>query len=113
MAVVSIAAVPSAAQDRAAETLGPSNAAWDTERAFAEMERLRAEVAVLKGIAAAQAALLAWNRERAGSGAGPAVLSARLCEEPGLEIWCRVLPVTFGASAAAASVEGHGKDGER
>ena len=146
--LVSMAAVPAMAQERGAETLvpetlvpetlvpetpvpetpvpetpvpataGPESAVWDLERAFVEMERLQAEVAVLKGIARAQAALLAWNRQRAetlgpNSGAGPAVLSARLCAEPGLEIWCRVLPATFGAGAAEAAGDGQGKDGER
>ena len=126
--LVSMAAVPAMAQERGAETLvpgtpvpataGPESAAWDLERAFVEMERLQAEVAVLKGIARAQAALLAWNRERAetlgpDSGAGPAVLSARLCAEPGLEIWCRLLPATFGRDAANAADHGQGKDGER
>ena len=123
MLLVSMTAVPAVAQERVGETLvqetpGPESAAWDLERAFMEMERLQAEVAVLKGIARAQAALLAWNRERAetlgpDSGAGPAVLSARLCAEPEVEIWCRVLPATFGAGAAEAADHGQGKDGER
>ena len=107
------APAPAAAQERAAET-----GAWDLERAFVEMERLQGEVAVLRGIARAQAALLAWNRERAetlgpDSGAGTAVLSASLCAEPALAPWCRVLPATFGAGAAEAADDGHGKDGER
>ena len=94
------------------------SAAWDMERAFVEMERLRAEVAVLKGIAAAQAALLAWNRERAETLGpdgvpGSAVLSPRLCAEPELAPWCSVLPATFGAGAAKAVDNRHGKDGER
>ena len=42
-----------------------------------------------------------------------AVLSARLCAEPGLAIWCRALPATFGADAAGAADDGYGKDGER
>ena len=113
MLLVSMAAATAIAQERS-----PESAAWDLERAFVEMERLQAEVAVLKGIAGAQAALLAWNRERAetlgpDSGAGPAVLSARLCAEPALAPWCRALPATFGADAAEAADHGHGKDGER
>ena len=110
MAIVSMTATAATAEDRLAPA---ESAAWDMERAFVEMERLQAEVAVLKGIARAQAALLAWNRERVSSGAGPAALSARLCAEPGLEIWCRALPSTFGAGAAEAADHGHGKDGER
>ena len=70
--------------------------AWDAERAVAGMERLRAEIRVLTGLAAAQAGLLAWNRVRAETGAGPAVLPASLCAEAALAPWCRVLPVTFG-----------------
>jgi len=114
-AIVTVTATAAIAEDRLPPAEG---AAWDLERAFVEMERLQAEVAVLKGIARAQAALLAWNRERAetlgpDSGAGPAVLSARLCAEPGLEIWCRLLPATFGRDAANAADHGQGKDGER
>ena len=73
---------------------------WTIERAYAEMERLRAEIRLLNGLAGAQAALLALNRERAASGAGPAVLDARLCADPTLAPWCRVLPETFGEDAA-------------
>ncbi|MDE0051566.1 MAG: hypothetical protein OXO52_17390 [Rhodospirillales bacterium] len=69
-------------------------------RAFTEMERLRAEIRLLSGLAGAQAALLALNRERAAGGAGPAVLDARLCADPALALWCRVLVETFGESAA-------------
>ena len=122
MLLVSMAAVTAIAQERdpetlvpetlGPETLVPESAAWDLERAFVEMERLQAEVAVLKGIARAQAALLAWNRERADSGAGAAALSERLCDEPGLEIWCRALPATFGVGAAEVADDGHGKDEE-
>ena len=111
--LVCMAAWPSAAQEGVPSGEGR---AWDTERAFEEMERLRMEVALLRRLGEAQAALLAWNRERAGSGAGPAVLSARLCAEPGLAIWCRALPATFGADAAGAAKAAdheHGKDGER
>ena len=113
LAFISLGESPAGAQERVSES-----AAWDMERAFVEMERLRVEVAVLKGIAAAQAALLAWNRERAETVGpdgvpGPVVLAARLCAEPELEIWCRALPATFGAGAAEAVDNGHGKDGER
>ena len=98
---------PASAQDgpRAAES-----GAWDGERAFAGIERLEAEIVLLRGLAGAQKALLAWNRARTESGAGPAVLPAHLCEEPALAPWCRALPATFGADAADG---GRGEDGGR
>ena len=101
---------------------GPAGAgedeAWDRERAFVEMERLQAEIGVLRALAAAQAALLAWNRERAESGAAPVVLPRALCAEDtrvgeGLAPWCRALPATFGPDAATVADGGQGKDGER
>ena len=70
------------------------------ERAYTEMERLRAEIRLLSGLAGAQAALLALNRERVAGGAGAAVLDARLCADPALAPWCRVLVETFGDDAA-------------
>ena len=96
MALAWMAAVPVAAQEWPA--VGGAEA-WDSERAFVEMERLRAEIGVLRGLAGAQAALLAWNRERAEGGAAPAVLASGLCAEPVLAAWCRALPATFGESA--------------
>ena len=121
--LVSMAGVPAIAQERGPEThvpetrmpetLGPRSVTWDLERAFVEMERLQAEVALLRRLGEAQAALLAWNRERADSGAGPAALSARLCAEPALAIWCGALPATFGADAAEPADDGHGRDKER
>ena len=108
--LASMAVQPLAAQ----EGVSPGESrAWDTERAFEELERLQAEVALLRRLGEAQAALLAWNRERAGSGAGPAVLSARLCAEPGLAIWCRALPATFGVDAVSARENGQEEDGGR
>ena len=85
--------------------------AWDAERAFLEMERMQAEIAVLRALAGAQAALLALNRERAESGASPVVLPQALCAEKELAPWCRALPATFGADAAAAADGRDGKDG--
>ena len=105
--LVCMAARASAAQESLPSGEGR---AWDMERAFEEMERLRAEVALLRRLGEAQAALLAWNRERAGSGAGPAVLSARLCAEPGLAVWCRALPATFGADTVSARENGQEED---
>ena len=104
------ATAPASAQSAA--SIG-ENEAWDYKRAWTEMERLQAEIAVLKGLAAAQAALLALNRERFGSGSGPAVLDARLCEEPALEGWCRALPATFGGRPEGGAGQGRAEDGER
>ena len=91
--------------------------AWNAERAFLEMERLQAEIGVLRALAGAQAALLAWNRERVGSNGAAAVLAPHLCAEDtrageGLAPWCRALPATFGADAAMAADERDGKDDE-
>ena len=91
---------------------------WDAERAVAGMEQLRAEIRVLTGLAAAQAGLLAWNRARAETGAGPAVLPASLCAETALAPWCRVLPATFGSAATdpddpAGMAEPPARDGQR
>ena len=74
------------------------------------MERLREEIAVLRGLAGAQAALEAWNRERAESGAGPASLGVHLCEAAEVAPWCRALPATFGAGAAPGAGNAHGGD---
>ena len=72
--------------------------AWDRDRAFAGMERLRAEIVVLGGLHGAQRELLQWNRERIKTGRPPAVLPARLCREAELTAWCPLLPATFGAA---------------
>ena len=71
---------------------------WDRKRAFAEMERLRAEIVMLGGLHGAQRELLLWNRERIKSGGSPAVLPARLCRAAALGAWCPMLPATFGAA---------------
>ena len=76
---------------------GPATA-WDRERAFAGMERLRAEIVVLGGLHGAQRELLQWNRERIKTGRAPALLQARLCREAALSAWCPLLPATFGAA---------------
>ena len=77
--------------------------AWDRERAFAGMERLRAEIVVLGGLHGAQRELLQWNRERIKTGRAPAVLPPRLCREMPLEAWCPLLPATFGVASRAAA----------
>ena len=70
--------------------------AWDRERAFAGMERLRAEIVTLGGLHGAQQELLQWNRERIKTGRPPALLPTRLCREAALAAWCPLLPATFG-----------------
>ena len=77
--------------------------AWDRERAFAGMERLRAEIVVLGGLHGAQRELLQWNRERIKTGRAPALLPARLCREVALAAWCPLLPATFGVLGRAAA----------
>ena len=77
--------------------------AWDRERAFAGMERLRAEIVVLGGLHGAQRELLQWNRERIKTGRAPAVLPPRLCREIPLGAWCPLLPATFGVASRAAA----------
>ena len=78
--------------------------AWDRERAFAGMERLRAEIVVLGGLHGAQQELLQWNRERIKTGRTPAVLPVRLCREMPLGAWCPLLPATFGAAGQRAAM---------
>ena len=77
--------------------------AWDRERAFAGMERLRAAIVVLSGLHGAQRELLQWNRERVKTGRPPAVLPTRLCREAELGAWCALLPATFGAASRHAA----------
>ena len=77
--------------------------AWDRERAFAGMERLRAEIVTLSGLHGAQRELLQWNRERIKTGRAPAVLPPRLCREIPLGAWCPLLPATFGVAGRAAA----------
>ena len=77
--------------------------AWDRERAFAGMERLRAEIVMLSGLHGAQRELLQWNRERIKTGRAPAVLPSRLCREIPLGAWCPLLPATFGVASRATA----------
>ena len=67
--------------------------AWDRERAFAGMERLRSEIVTLSGLRRAQLELLQWNRERIKTGRAPALLQARLCREAALS---RLVPIVAG-----------------
>ena len=77
--------------------------AWDRERAFAGMERLRAEIVVLGALHGAQRELLQWNRERIKTGRAAAVLPPRLCREMPLGAWCPLLPATFGVASRATA----------
>lgn len=77
--------------------------------ALAEMERLRGEIQTLAAIRGAQAALLAWNRERARTGAPPAALSTAPCLDAALESWCRLLPATFGDDVSGETSGGNGR----
>ena len=99
-----------ASEDAARQIAGAAEAAhrdpgmaWDRERAFAGMERLRAGIVVLGGLRDAQRELLQWNRERIKTGRAPALLPARLCREVALAAWCPLLPATFGVLGRAAA----------
>ena len=99
-----------ASEDAARQIAGAGEAAhrdpglaWDRERAFAGMERLRAEIVMLSGLRDAQQGLLQWNRERIKTGRAPAVLPPRLCREMPLAAWCPLLPATFGVLGRAAA----------
>ena len=59
-----------------------------------EMDRMRAEIAILAAIRKTQEALVEWNRSRPGS--PPDSLPRDLCARPALAAWCRLLPATFG-----------------
>ncbi len=64
-------------------------------RALGAIEDMRAEIARLAALRDAQAALLAWNRARAGTGMPPAALSPALCREAAIAAWCPLLRATF------------------
>ena len=87
---------------------GTDDAAQARAQALAAMERLRGEIQTLAAIRDAQAALLAWNRERAKTGAAPAALSAAPCRDPALKAWCPLLPATFGEDIDGSS-RGNGR----
>lgn len=72
-------------------------------QALAAMEALQEELQVLSSLRDAQAALLAWNRENARTGAAPQALPPRLCHEPAIAAWCPLLPATFGRAATEDS----------
>ena len=85
------------------------DAAQSRAKALAEMERLRDEIQTLAAVRGAQAALLAWNRERARTGAPPAALSTAPCRDAALEPWCRLLPATFGNDVSGKNSGGDGR----
>ncbi len=88
---------------------GTDDAARARAQALAAMERLRDEIQTLAAIRDAQAALLAWNRERAKTGTAPAALSATPCRDPALKAWCPLLPATFGEDMSGESSRGNGR----
>ena len=59
-------------------------------------ERIEGEIVELEALAAAQAALVEWNRTRASADLPPAALSSDVCVGDALERWCGLLPATFG-----------------
>ena len=85
------------------------DAARARANALAAMERLRGEIQTLAAIRDAQAALLAWNRERARTGVPPAALSAAPCRDPALKPWCLSLPATFGEDMSGENSGGNGR----
>ena len=93
----------------AQEAPSPSAAEKARANALAAMERLRGEIQTLAAIRDAQAALLAWNRERARTGVPPAALSAAPCRDPALAAWCPLLPATFGKDMSGENPGGNGR----
>lgn len=93
----------------AQEAPSPSAAEKARANALAAMERLRGEIQTLSAIRDTQAALLAWNRERARTGVPPAALSAAPCRDPALKPWCLSLPATFGKDMSGENSGGSGR----
>ena len=67
----------------------------ETREGATALERLRAEVVLLRRLARAQKALAAGNAARARTDLPPQRLDARLCRHPRLGPWCRRLHHTF------------------
>lgn len=88
-AALALAAAPASAD-------APDGHAAAVAAVQAAQERLRDEMATMRGVAAAQELLGRWNALRARDGRPPAALPAALCDRPGLAAWCRALPATFG-----------------
>ena len=113
-------AAPGLARDAAAglrpdartTVLAAAGAVPVRERALAEMERLRDEIRTLSAVRDAQAALLAWNRERTKTGAAPAALPQALCRDPAMTAWCQLLPATFGRNGPGEESRGEAHDGD-
>ena len=96
---------PGAAQPAAGAVLDPAAAL--RQQALAAMETQREEIATLAALKHAQAALLAWNRDRTEWGEAPVFLAATLCADPAIDAWCALLPATFGTSSGE---DGHDRD---
>ena len=75
--------------------LAETPAIAETREGAAALERLRAEVVLLRRLARAQKALAAGNAARARTDLPPQRLDARLCRHPRLGPWCRRLHHTF------------------
>ncbi|MCY4584059.1 MAG: hypothetical protein OXE50_14880 [Chloroflexi bacterium] len=87
----------------------PHSAAKLRQQALVAMETLREEIATLAALKHAQAALLAWNRDRTEGSEAPVFLASALCAEPALGAWCPLLPATFGTPSPTAE-ESHDRD---
>ena len=94
------------AEAQSSDKTGGGSAAQLRRRALEAMEMLREEIVTLTALREAQTALLAWNLERAKTGAASRSLPGALCEEPALAAWCRLLPATFGAPSAEVDRDG-------
>ena len=72
--------------------------AWNAAKgsAFVVLEGLRADIQMLSALRLLQTRLLEWNAELMASGAAIVSLEASLCEEAEVEVWCEILPATFG-----------------
>lgn len=93
--------VPAAPAEAARPDGGETPAAASRRAVLDELEALRAEIAMLKALRAAQRALFAWNGLRVKSGERPAALERVLCERVGA--WCAVLPASFGRGSGGGS----------
>ena len=103
LAAAIAAAGPTAAQAPDDNAPSPSGVRAETPAEVArrgvldELERLRAEVAMLKALRGAQEALFGWNGLRVRSGEAPAALDDGLCRT--VDAWCEALPASFGRPA--------------
>lgn len=96
LALAVLGAAPAADAEGVGAKAGHVEQAPAHRRALGAIEDMRAEIARLAALRDAQAALLAWNRARAGTGMPPAALSPALCREAAIAAWCPLLRTTFG-----------------